>query len=71
MSPAFWFFFGAAVGAAVCSTVKTWFRQRLLDDLDASYRAESDEVDAIYMAKIEALTAQVTTPTRGPCRESE
>ena len=59
MSPAFWFFLGTLVGAAVCSTVETYIRRRIFDDLETSYRAESAEVDAFYKQQIAARDARL------------
>lgn len=79
MPPAFWFFLGTLIGAAVCSTVETYLRRRVFDALDASYRAEAAEVDALFMRQLAARDATIrllktlktTTPTRGPGLGSE
>lgn len=73
MPPVFWFFLGTLVGAAVCSTVETYIRRRIFDDLETSYRAESAEVDAFYKQQLAARDARLellktATPTRGPGR---
>lgn len=59
MPPSFWFFLGALVGAALCSAIETYLRHRIFDDLEASYRAESAEVDAFYTQQLAARDARI------------